>query len=125
MSKSIFFKSNISNHQGTTFQQPATYNVTNFNLIHEFNWPRKHHTITSECRTQRKEIRNFWDESKNMLLPPLGQWRLDYKKYTTSWKWFLSRDLHTLYYREHETWCKYTQPPNRARRRIEHQIDTK
>ena len=35
---------------------------------------------------------------------PQGQWSLDDNKYITSWKWFLSRNLHTLYYRIHETW---------------------
>ena len=70
-------------------------------------------------------MRTLCNESKNNLRTPLGKWSLDENIYITSWQWFLSRDLHALYYREHETWCKYIQFPNRAHRRIELQIDTK
>ena len=62
---------------------------------------------------------------KSKLRTPLGQWRLNNNKYTTSWKWFLSPDLRTLYYREHGTWDKYTELPNRSPRYIEFQTDTK
>ena len=41
-----------------------------------------------------------------------------------SWQWFLSRDLHTFCYREHETWNKYKWPLRCARRHIELQTDT-
>ena len=40
MSKYIFFISDISNHQGSHLQQSATDRSTNFNLIHDLNWPR-------------------------------------------------------------------------------------
>ena len=50
---------------------------------------------------------------------------IDDNTYITSCQWFISRDLHTLYYREYETWCKYTQPPNQSRRCIEFLTDTK
>ena len=43
MSNSILFISDISNHQGNILSGT----VANFNLIHEFNWPRKHHTTTA------------------------------------------------------------------------------
>ena len=49
---------------------------------------------------------------------------LDDKKYITSWQWFLSCDIHTLYHREHETWHKYKRPPSYAPRHIELQTDT-
>ena len=70
-------------------------------------------------------MRTLCDESKYNLRTPLGQWILDDNKYITSWKWFPSRDIQTLYYREHETWCKYIRPPNRAHRCIDLRTYTK
>ena len=96
MSKGVFFISDICNHQGTHLQQSSTDNVTNFNMIHELNWPRKHHTTTEEYRTWKKSMRALCDESKNKLRIPLGQWILDDNKYITSWQWFLSHNQHTL-----------------------------
>ena len=95
MSKVIFFISNISNHQGTHLQKPATYKSTHFNMIHNFNWPRKNHATTAEWSMQRKAMRTLWNESKNKLWKLLRQWRIDDKKYIISWQRFLSRDLHT------------------------------
>ena len=125
MSKGIFFISNIRNHQGTQLQKSATDNVTSLNLIQDFNWPRKHHTNILEWNIWKKSMRNLCDKSKENLRTPLGQWCLDDNKYITSRERFLSRDHHIIYYREHETWCKYTQPPNPSRRRIEFLTDTK
>ena len=48
MSKDIFFISSIIHHQGTNLQQSATDKNTNFNMIHNFNWPRKTQTTTVE-----------------------------------------------------------------------------
>ena len=44
MSKGIFFISNIRNHQVTHLKQSEIDTVTGFNMIHDFNYPRKHHT---------------------------------------------------------------------------------
>ena len=41
MSNGIFFIINISNHQGTHLKQSGTDKSTDFNLIHDLNWPRK------------------------------------------------------------------------------------
>ena len=76
-------------------------------------------------RTCNKSMIILFDESKEKLRISLGQWRLENNKYITSWKFFLSQNLHKLYYKEHRTWYKYTQPSNRAHRSIELQTDTK
>ena len=81
ISKGIFFISDISNNQGTHIQKSVTDNVTKFNLIHKFNWPRKIHTTTAEWKTRRKVIRTLYDESKKNLHTPLGKWSLDNNKY--------------------------------------------
>ena len=107
-----FFISNICNHQGTHIKKAATDTVTNFNLIYDFNWPRKHHTATAEWSTLKKLMITICDESEDKLFTPLGQWIIDDNKYIKSWKCFISQDLHILYYKQHRTWCKYTQPPN-------------
>ena len=103
MSKGIFFISDIYNRHGTHLQKSATDTDTTFNIIHDFNSPRKHHTIIASRRTCKKEIITLCKESKDKLRTSLGQWRLDNNKYIPSWKWLLSRDIHTLYYREHVT----------------------
>ena len=54
VSKGIFFVSDISHHQGNHLQQQSTYKPNNFNMIHDFNWPRKNHTTTAEWRTWKK-----------------------------------------------------------------------
>ena len=82
MSKGIFFISNISNHQGTHFQQSATDIVNNFNMIHEFKWPMKQHTTTAEWRACIKSIRSLCDESKENLHTPLGPFRYTTKNIT-------------------------------------------
>ena len=94
-----FFISDICNHQGTHIQQSATDTVTTLNLIHDFNWPRKHHTTIAAWKTCKKALRKLCDESKYRLRTLLGKWRLDDNKYMSSWQWFLSRYPHTLYYR--------------------------
>ena len=91
MSKGILFISDISNHQGTHLQQSETDKSTNFNLIHNFNSPRKIHTTPAEWRTRKKAMNTLCVERK------------DNNKYITYWKWFLSSYLNKLYYREHET----------------------
>ena len=101
MSKGILFISNISNHQGTHLKQSATDKSNNFNLIYDFNWPRKNHATTAELKTWMKTTKTLCNESKKKLRKPLLQWSLDDNKYITSWRWFLSRDLHTLYCREY------------------------
>ena len=100
MSKGIFFISNICNHQDTHILKSAVNNDTPFSLVHDFNWPRKYHKSISAWRMWRKVLRTLCDESKSNLRAPLDQWTLDENKYIASWKWFLSRDLHTLHYRE-------------------------
>ena len=70
-------------------------------------------------------MRTLCDEIKKKLRKPLGQWSLDDNKYITSWQWFLSSDLHILYYRAHETWHKNKRPPSRVRRIFLFQTDTK
>ena len=44
MSKGILFLSNIYNHQGTRLYKSAVNTDRTCNLIHDFNWPRRHHT---------------------------------------------------------------------------------
>ena len=44
----------------------------------------------------------------------LGQWTLEDKKYIAYWQRFLSRDIQTRYYIEHETFYKYTCTTNRT-----------
>ena len=65
------------------------------------------------------------DESKDNLHTPLWQWILDDNKYITSWQWFLYHDLHTIYYKEHDTRCKYKRTPNQSLRRIDFLTYTK
>ena len=48
-------------------------------------------------------MRTLCHESKKELRKLLGKWILDDNKYITYWQWFLSSELHTLYYREYET----------------------
>ena len=55
MSKGILFMSDISNHQVTHLQQSPIDKSTNFNLIHDFNWPSKNRATTTEWRTQKKQ----------------------------------------------------------------------
>ena len=43
-SKVIFFINNICNHQCTHIQKSVEDTDTTFNMIHDFNWPRRHHT---------------------------------------------------------------------------------
>ena len=64
------------------------------------------------------------DEIKKKMHTQLGQSSLDDKKYITYWQWLLSHDLHTLYYKEHETWFK-KKPSNRARKHTELKIETR
>ena len=126
MSKGFFFISTICNHQGTHLQKSSADYDKIFNIIHDFNCTRRHHTTISAWRMWRKSLRNPCDESKFNLSSSLGQWRLDTKEDIISWQWLLSRDLHTVHYTEHKTWCKYTRPLNCARacRRIAFQTDT-
>ena len=124
-SKVILFTINIGNHQGNHLQQSATYKSTNFNLIHKFNCPSKNHTTTVEWRTCRKSMLTLYDESKNKLRKLLRQCILDDNKWITYWQWFLSCDLHTLYYIENEAWYKYKRPLSRAHGHIELQTYTK
>ena len=107
MSMGIFFLSGIYNHQCTHLHKSAADTDTNFNPIHDFNWPRRHHTQISEFSTWRKAIRTLFDESEVKLRVPLWKSTLDDDKYITSWQCFTSRDIHTLYYWEHGTLCKY------------------
>ena len=125
MSKEIFFMRDIFNHQGIHLHKSAADTDTTFNLIHDFNWPRRHHTTIAAWSTWKKSIRTSCIESKVNLRAPLGKWTPNDNKYITFWKWFLSHDLHTLYYREHGKCWKYEWPLNRERRRIESQTDTK
>ena len=76
MSKGIFFIINISNHQDTHLQQSETDKVTNFNMIHGFNWPRKNHVTTEERRTWRKPTITLCSESKKKLRKMIGKWIL-------------------------------------------------
>ena len=109
----------IYTHQGTHLQKSAMDTVTIFNLLHEFNWPRKHQTTIAAWRLWEKSMITLYDESKYKLHTPLGLWRFENNKYMTYWQCFLYRDIHTLYYIEHVTCCKYTRLTNRSRRRIE------
>ena len=93
----IFFISDITNHQGNHLQQSATDNVTSFNVIHDFNCPRKHHTTIEEWRTRNKSMRDLCDEIKEKLRTTLVKWSLDGNTFITSWQYFLSRYLYTLY----------------------------
>ena len=103
MSNCILFIIDISNHQVNHLQQSSTDKVTNFILIHYLNFPRENHATTLEWRTWIEEMITLCGENKKNLRKPLGKWSIDDNKCRTSWKWFLSRDLHTLYYREYET----------------------
>ena len=47
--------------------------VTTFSLIHDFNWPRKHHTTIAACRTWNKAMTTLCDELKDKLRTPLGK----------------------------------------------------
>ena len=126
MSKGILFISDICNPQGTHIQKSVAGTDTTFNLIHYFNWHRRHHTTISAWRTCKKSIRALYDESKVKLRAPLGQWTLEDNKCITSWQWFLSHDIHTIHYRDNRTWWKYTWTLKyaRARRCILFQTDT-
>ena len=74
-----------------------TDTVTNFNLIHDLNWPRKHHTTIAEWRTQKKAMGTLCDESKEKLHTMLEKWSLDDKKYITSWQMVpIPQDTDTL-----------------------------
>ena len=101
------------------------YTDTKFNVIHDFNFTRKHHTTISACRIGKKANRTLCDESKVKLHVPLGQCTLDNNIYIKTWQWLLSRDLHTIYYREQGTWWKYKPPFNQESRRIVLQINTR
>ena len=125
ISNGITFISDICNIQCNHLQQSETDTFKNFNMIHNFNWPRKHHTTIESRRTWKITMRNLCGGSKYKLHTPLGQWILDDNKYITYWHWLLSRDLHTRYYIEHETWRKYIQRPNQSCRRIEFLTYTK
>ena len=54
MSKGILFISNICNHKGTPPKKLAADTVTTLNLIHEFNWPRKHLTKIAAWSMRKK-----------------------------------------------------------------------
>ena len=125
ISKGVLFISNICNHQGNHLQKLATDTFTTFDLIHDLSWPRKHHILIAAWGACKKARITLCDESKDKLRTPLVQWRLENNKYITSWQWFLSRDLRTLYYREHGTCWKYTKFLNRSHMRIGFQTDTK
>ena len=70
-----------------------------------------------EWRLYKKEVRTLCDESKINLHSLLEQWTLDDNKYITSWQWFISCDLRTLYYIDHGVWWKYTRLCKRTRTR--------
>ena len=123
--KGIFCISDTCSHQGNHLHKPVSDTDTTFNMIHDLNWPRRHHTKISAWQTWNKSIRTLCDEIKVNLCTPLGQWTLDNNEYITYWQWFLSCDPHTLYYREHGIWWTYTWPLNLARRCIAFQTDTK
>ena len=125
MYKGIFFIRNICNHKGIYIQKSATDTVITFNMIHDFNWTRKYHTTIAAWGTWKKAMINLCDESRDKLRTLLGKWRPVDNKYIPYWQWFLSRDLYTLYYIGHRTWCNHTRTPNRARRHNEYQTYTK
>ena len=103
VSKGIFFMINICNHQGTHLQKSATYNVTTFSMIHKSNCKGKHHTTIASWRTWKKVMITLCDKNKYNLRPPLGKLIFYDNKFITSCQWFLFRDIHTLYDREHGT----------------------
>ena len=100
MSKCVFFVNDICNHQGTHLQQSATDNNTNFNMIHNFNWPRKTQEHYNGGRGKKAMI-TLWDKSKMKLRKPLGQWIIDYlKKHNVLEMVPLIRPTHTLLLRK-------------------------
>ena len=103
VSKGIFFISDIYNHQSTHLQYSSTDNDLTFNIIHNFNWPRKNHTTIAAWRMWKKSIITIFDESKANLRASMGNFTIDNNKYIKTWQWLLFRDIHTLYYREHVT----------------------
>ena len=96
MFKGIYFMRDICNYQGNNLQQSVTDTFTTFNLIHDFNWPRKHHKKISAWGMWKKSMRTLCDESKYELHKPLGKCRLEDNKYITCWQCFLPCDLHTI-----------------------------
>ena len=106
MYKGILFISDRCNHQCSHLHKSVEDADTTFNVIHDLDWPSRDHSTISEWGTWKKSIITLCDEIKFKLHAPLLEWTLDYNKYITYWQWFLSRDLHTLYYREHGTWWK-------------------
>ena len=48
-----------------------------FNLIHDLNFPRKHHPKIAAQRMWKRAIRKICDENKVNLLAPLGKWTLE------------------------------------------------
>ena len=104
MSKGILSIRDICNHQGTHLQQQETDEDTTINVIHDLKFPRKHHTTIAEWRRWKKAIRTLCDKSKVKLRAPIGKWTLDNNKYIKNRQWFLSCDIHTLYYKEQGTW---------------------
>ena len=86
MSNGIFFIGNVCNHQGTHLQQSATDTDTTFNIIHDFNCPRKHHRAIAAWRMWKKAIITLCDESKVKVRSPLGKWTLDKNKYMKNWQ---------------------------------------
>ena len=81
MSKGIFFLINICDHQGTHDQQSETDTDTAFNMIHDFNWTRKHQTTVASWRMWKKAIITLCDEITVKLRSLLVQWTLDNNKY--------------------------------------------
>ena len=117
MSTGILFIGDICNHQDTHLLKSKVYCYTPFSMLYDYNWPRKKHSSIATWRKWRIAIRTLCNESKVKVLAPLIQWTLNDNKYIASQKWFLSCDLQTLHYREHETWWKYTCTSNRTRSR--------
>ena len=81
MSKGIFFLINICDHQGTHDQQSETDTDTAFNMIHDFNWTRKHQTTVASWRMWKKAIIKLCDENKIHLRAPLGKCTLGDNQY--------------------------------------------
>ena len=70
MSKNIFFISDVCNDQGNHLQKSATDTVTTFNLIHDFNWPRKHNTTIVAWSEYNNALITLCDKSKDKLCTP-------------------------------------------------------
>ena len=115
MYNNIFFVRNIFNHRVNCLIKSAVDNYTPFSLLNYLNCPRKQHISLSAWRVWIKALQKLYDENKVKLRALLKQCKLDDGNYISSCECFLSHYIHTLHFRSHETWRKYTWSYNRNR----------